>query len=110
MVRRPGSRCAHPAFVAGLRGHLFRSDDAGLNWTRTESGTSATLAGLTAIAPDRILVAGLAGTLLVSEDGGRTVTARSLPARQGIAAALAAPDGTAFLIGEAGIQPVPGLE
>ena len=57
-----------------------------------------------------ILVTGLEGTLLISRDGGRSVSSRSLPARSGVAAALPLAGGGVLLIGELGVRPLPAFE
>ena len=74
--------------LTGLRGHLFRSEDAGETWTQVHSGTTATLTGAIRLASESIVVTGLEGSVLTSQDGGRSVSARRLPSREGISAAL----------------------
>ena len=90
--------------LTGLRGHLFRSEDAGETWTQVPSGTTATLTGAVRLPSRSIVVTGLEGSVLTSEDGGRSVSARRLPSREGISAALPLADGGVLLIGEFGVR------
>ncbi len=94
--------------VAGLRGNLFRSEDAGETWSPVETGTVATLTDLIRTRSGHVLATGLAGEVLWSEDGGHTVARQPLTSRQGLSAALEAPDGAILLLGEAGVTPLPG--
>ena len=91
--------------LMGLRGHLFRSGDAGETWTRVSTGTNATLTGAVRLPSGAILITGLEGSVLTSGDGGRSVSLRRLPSREGISAAVPLPDGAVpLLIGEFGVQ------
>ena len=101
---------ADTVLVAGLRGRLYRSDDAGENWTRVETGTTATLTDLIQVRPDLILITGMAGALLTSRDSGVSASYRSLPARQGVATALATDGGDVLLVGEFGVESLSGIE
>ena len=55
----------------------------------------------------RIVLAGLAGTLLVSEDQGRNFELRAQADRAGIAKVLQADDDALILIGEMGVKRLP---
>ncbi len=101
---------ADTVLVAGLRGRLFRSEDAGENWTQIETGTTATLTDLVQVKPDLMLITGLAGALLTSRDKGLSVSYRPLPSRQGLSTALATAGGSVVLVGESGVEPLPGIE
>ena len=50
------------------------------------------------------MITGLEGSVLISDDGGRSVTVRRLPSRQGISASLPLADGGVLLIGEFGVR------
>ena len=93
--------------LVGLRGHLFRSDDGGDTWTEVTTGTQATLTGAIRLPSGSIVVTGLEGSVLISEDAGRSVSSRRLPSRQGISAALPLSDGGVLLIGEFGVRRLP---
>lgn len=90
--------------LTGLRGHLFRSEDGGDSWTEVATGTHASLTGAVRLPSGTIVITGLEGSVLTSEDGGRSVSARRLPSREGISAALPVADGGALLIGEFGVR------
>ena len=94
----------------GRQGHIWRSADAGATWKRSRSGTKATLMGVCQIA-EGILVVGYEGTVLLSQDDGRTFAA--LPqklastelwccASFGPGALVGRPKGKIALVGEAG--------
>jgi photosystem II stability/assembly factor-like uncharacterized protein len=51
-----------------------------------------------------IVITGLAGSLLVSRDGGASFELRQQENRKGMAAALAAGDGRLLVVGEGGIR------
>ena len=91
-------------FLTGLRGHLFRSEDAGGTWTEVATDTHATLTGAVRLPSGSIVITGLEGSVLISDDGGRSVTVRRLPSRQGISASLPLADGGVLLIGEFGVR------
>jgi photosystem II stability/assembly factor-like uncharacterized protein len=55
----------------------------------------------------RVVVTGLAGVVLVSEDHGRTFAVHHQPARQGIVAVAPAGDGAIALAGEFGVRKLP---
>ena len=94
----------------GLRGHLFRSDDAGESWAHISTGTNATLTGAVRLPSGAILITGLEGVLLTSRDEGRSVSFDRLPDREGISSALPLAGGGVLLIGEFGIRRRPGIE
>jgi photosystem II stability/assembly factor-like uncharacterized protein len=90
----------------GLRGHVYRSEDRGGSWNRVETGSEATLTAGLDLGSGRVVVAGLAGTLLWSADGGRTFRLQELPDRKGIVALAAAGEGAVLLFGEGGSRRV----
>ena len=74
------------------------------------TGTQATLTGAVRLPSGSIVITGLEGSVLTSGDGGRNVSARRLPSRQGISAALPLSDGDVLLIGEFGVRRSSGSE
>ena len=58
----------------GLRGHLYRSQDAGSSWTRIDAKSEGTLMSASVSQDGDISVVGNSGTVLFSEDGGRSFT------------------------------------
>jgi photosystem II stability/assembly factor-like uncharacterized protein len=62
----------------GERGHIFVSENAGRDWRRADSPTSATLTAIGVVDDRRVVAAGHDGVILLSEDAGehwRTVFA-----------------------------------
>ena len=63
----------------GLRGNVYRSDDAGKSWTKVEAGLpAAVVGGGTHVAAMRRSLADVGGRVVASEDGGRTFTPLAL--------------------------------
>ena len=91
----------------GLRGNLFRSDDAGETWRQIDTGTVALLTDGLRPPDGPVIVTGCAGTLLVSRDGGESFELAQQADRQGLATALATADGGLVLIGEFGVNRLP---
>ena len=89
---------------------MFRSDDAGQTWEELETATEAMLAGGLRLNDGTIVIVGLGGTLLVSEDNGRSFALRQQADRQGIAAAVQTDDGAVIVIGEYGVNILPPSE
>ena len=72
--------------------------------------TRATLTGAVQLPSGRIIVTGLEGSVLTSDDGGRSVAGSRLASRAGISAALPLSDGGVLLVGEFGVQRWPGAD
>ena len=90
----------------GLRGHLFRSADAGETWHALESHTTAMLTDGIAINDLRVVIGGLAGVLLVSADAGETFQLTQQDDRKGMSALLPGPAGTVIVAGEGGVRTI----
>jgi photosystem II stability/assembly factor-like uncharacterized protein len=56
----------------GLRGNVYRSDDAGRSWAKVEAGLPASVVAATRTSQDVTLLADVGGRVVASEDGGRT--------------------------------------
>ena len=68
-----GIAAAAKAIVAfGLRGSVYRSDDAGVTWTQADAGLVATIVGATRLADGTLLLADAGGRLASTVDGGRS--------------------------------------
>lgn len=67
--------------VAGLRGTVFRSMDAGATWTVVQVPVPVSISSALATKDGSLLFANQAGMLLTSADGGQSL--RALPARPG---------------------------
>ncbi|HEV7609902.1 MAG TPA: photosystem I reaction center subunit IV, partial [Steroidobacteraceae bacterium] len=88
----------------GLRGHLYRSADAGETWTQLSSGTTAMLTDGVAINDLRVVIGGLTGVLLVSGDAGETFRLTQQDDRKGVSALLPGPAGAVVVAGEGGVR------
>jgi len=88
----------------GLRGHLFRSEDAGQTWKAIDTGIVALLNRGRYLRDGRVLVVGHEGSLLFSDDGGRSFTLQPQADRQALATAIETGDGGLILIGESGVN------
>jgi photosystem II stability/assembly factor-like uncharacterized protein len=60
--------------AAGLRGSLYRSDDAGANWQKMDSGANTALTDIQALEDGRIAVASVDGRLLVGARQAQSLT------------------------------------
>ncbi|HET7031643.1 MAG TPA: glycosyl hydrolase, partial [Casimicrobiaceae bacterium] len=58
--------------VYGLRGNVYRSDDAGKTWAKAEAGLPAAIVGAASAPDGMILLADGGGRIVASADGGRT--------------------------------------
>jgi len=58
--------------VFGLRGNVYRSDDAGKTWAKTDAGLPAAIVGAAPADGGAILLADGGGRIAASVDGGRT--------------------------------------
>ena len=91
--------------IHGLRGNLFRSDDGGQSWTRITTGTEASLLGAMQRHDGQVVVVGLSGTVLTSNDG-RAFTLTTMPSREAFAGVREKNDGQLMAFGERGIHPL----
>jgi photosystem II stability/assembly factor-like uncharacterized protein len=64
--------------VYGLRGHVYRSDDAGRTWAKADAGLPAAIVGAAPAEGGAILLADGGGRIASSADGGRTFTTVAL--------------------------------
>jgi len=93
-------------FVFGLRGHLFRSHDDGRSWKPVSVQTDSMLTDGLVLGNGHIVLVGFAGTVLVSEDQGKSFHLRQQADRMGISAVVQAKDGGLILIGEFGVKKI----
>lgn len=95
---------AGPALlVFGLRGNVFRSEDSGASWSRTESGVQSALTSATFMADGRMVLASQAGDLLVSRDEGKSFQ-RGTPCGEPIGALVSPTPQTLVMVGPRGVQ------
>ncbi|MEH6635945.1 MAG: YCF48-related protein [Halioglobus sp.] len=89
--------------VFGLRGNLFRSTNFGDTWEPIANNTHITLAGGTVAANGDIALAGGAGTLMLSKDGGASFQSSVVPDRLGLSSAMVS-NGRLIVIGQGGTR------
>lgn len=87
----------------GLRGNVFYSDDAGSSWRQSQVPDDRSLAGGGFINKQYAVLAGSVGTLLVSEDGGESFTARMLGSRVNLASVTCVGD-RSIAVGQGGVH------
>jgi photosystem II stability/assembly factor-like uncharacterized protein len=89
--------------VFGLRGHLFRSEDAGENWQEIETLTQEMLTnGI--FTNDEIYITGLGGTILKSNDKGKSFVLQEQAKRDSFTAIIKSPEGELITVGEKGVS------
>jgi photosystem II stability/assembly factor-like uncharacterized protein len=82
----------------GLRGNIYRSIDRGATWTQIETESRVLLMHGLRQSNGRIILAGMNGQFLISQDGGRSFTTWVVPV-QGASALLECPDGSIIAVG-----------
>jgi len=76
------------AWIAGLRGNVFYSADAGDSWQHIPLGTEATILKASSLTADEAVFGGLGGTLVRVRQGGADVSALGKPGGSHIASML----------------------
>jgi photosystem II stability/assembly factor-like uncharacterized protein len=89
--------------VFGLRGNALRSEDGGASWRPVETGVETAITGGAVTGDGRLVLVSAAGQVLVSGDGGRTLTPSPL-ARPTPISAVAAGGRSLALVGPAGAR------
>lgn len=96
--------------VYGLRGHMFRSSDFGDSWQQIRLQTAGNgplefgLAGGTLLGDGTLVVVGHGGSVLRSEDGGRSFDLFNRPDRLSLAGVAPAGAGQLVLVGQGGAR------
>ena len=88
----------------GLRGHLFRSFDAGRSWTPTATGSDTSLTDAIRLRDGRIVIVGMAGTVLAGAADGARFTLYQQSDRAGLTRVVEAADGSLVLLGSLGAR------
>jgi photosystem II stability/assembly factor-like uncharacterized protein len=90
--------------VLGLRGNVFRSDDAGKTWTKIDAGLPAAVVGGTVIAPKgAVVLVDAGGRAVVSDDAGRVFTKVALANPMPLTGIADAGNGRLALVGPRGV-------
>jgi photosystem II stability/assembly factor-like uncharacterized protein len=89
--------------VFGLRGNVFRSDDSGRTWVKTDVGLPASIVGGTATGDGAIVLADQGGRVVASQDGGATFKPVPLKNPMPLAGIADAGNGRLTLVGPRGV-------
>jgi len=95
----------HALLAFGLRGKIFRSEDAGETWQAVSGAGELTLLG-GAIVGQRIVLAGSAGSVEVSTDGGRSFAVVNAGIASAFSSAVITDTQHALLFGERGVAKI----
>ena len=95
--------------VYGLRGNRYRSQDFGDSWQRVElpgeqGAMAAGLAGATLLDNGELVLVGSGGTVLRSQDAGRSFSVYTRPDRSALSAVVAAGPDRLVLAGQGGLH------
>ena len=91
------------ALAFGMRGKIFRSDDAGISWQEVNTDNEASLFGGWVMDDQSLLLVGQNGTALLSRDHGRSFVRVPAKGNRLLSAVLPAfPGGDFFVFGEGG--------
>ena len=93
--------------VLGLRGNAWRSRDAGSTWTKLDTGTQSHLTSAALLDDGRVVLATLAGELLVIPAGEDKATPTQRAKVQSIYSATTIGDSKLLLTGENGVRTEP---
>ena len=87
----------------GLRGNLFRSVDAGKTWEAVDSETESTLIAGARNKQGDISIVGNSGSVIFSDDGGRTFSETIREDRLGVSSATFITKNELIVVGEKGV-------
>jgi len=92
------------ALAFGLRGNLFRTVDAGNTWEAVDSATESTLISAAHNGEGDITIVGNSGSVIYSDDGGRTFSETIRDDRLGVASVVYVTQNELIVVGEKGIS------
>ncbi len=87
----------------GLRGNVFRSDDAGRSWIKVDAGLPASVVATVRTTHDATLLADVGGRVVATEDGGRTFAKVTLKQSTPLAGMTEAGEGRLAMVGPRGV-------
>lgn len=90
--------------VFGLRGHLYGTTDAGTSWNKIETGTTAMLTDAVVLNEQRIIISGMAGTLLSGSKDYLDFKLVPLTHRHDFSSLMHVRDQLLLVVGETGID------
>ncbi|MEK9139152.1 MAG: YCF48-related protein, partial [Bacteroidota bacterium] len=89
-------------FASGLDGNFYRTDNGGLNWMASPTGTLNTLTGMSFINLNRGMMCGLGGTGLFTTNGGMTWFPTNTGTSEDLLERQMVNDNTAYTVGRRG--------
>jgi len=99
-----GVAAANASVLAfGLRGNVYRSDDAGASWVKVEAGLPSAVVAAVRTARDATLLADAGGRVAITEDGGRRFTKVPLKQSAPMAGLAEAGEGRLAFAGPRGV-------
>jgi photosystem II stability/assembly factor-like uncharacterized protein len=90
--------------VYGLRGHVYRTNDGGENWTQIETGTTQGMLGATRLKDGRVVIVGNGGVALISNAEVTAFTPIKHPENQTLSGVVQAPNGMLIAVGDTGVS------
>ncbi|MCB1675818.1 MAG: hypothetical protein KDI01_05980 [Halioglobus sp.] len=93
--------------LGGLRGRMFRTEDAGQTWTVVEKPPTSALVASTRLDDGRLVFGGVAGEILISEDDGNSFKLNTAGERfTGIFDLVEGENGSLLIAGPKGIETI----
>ena len=92
--------------IYGMRGNVYRSENAGATWTKIDAGGEQTMANGRVLPDGRIVLVGIGGKIAISNDDGKSFTPVKAGVRQSLAQVVPLADGKLLLVGEGGVTKV----
>lgn len=92
------------AFLYGLKGHVFKTPDGAQSWQRISVGVETTLTSSALSFENELVIAGLSGVVLMSDDGGETFKPFETKGFEGFNGVSFSPNGNLVLVSDEGIQ------
>lgn len=102
LVGKPGV-----VLVYGLRGNVYRSTDAGANWSKIETALPVSITAASVDAAGNIYLLSQAGHVLVSSDDGASFVLRPQEPLAPVAGATATTDNQLVVVGNRGVRQFP---
>jgi photosystem II stability/assembly factor-like uncharacterized protein len=90
--------------VYGLRGNVFRSEDAGKSWSKVAAGLPATIVAGTQTPQGATLLADVGGRVVASADGGASFTKAALKTPMPLTGIADTGEGKLVLVGPRGVS------
>jgi photosystem II stability/assembly factor-like uncharacterized protein len=93
--------------VYGLRGHVYRSTDAGASWSKVDTALPVSITAASVDAAGSIYLLSQAGHVLLSTDEGQTFVLRPQEPLAPVSGAIATTDNQLVVVGNRGVRQFP---